>query len=71
MRTRFLFHFIIVIIIIFFTEWKKKICLLLFPCTQLPVPLGHAGDLGLRGGEEDEEEDRLVGKKDKLLDKQT
>lgn len=54
------------------------ICLLLFPCTQLPVPLGHAGGFGVerrkkRGGGAEGGESRLVGKKDKgkLLDKQT
>lgn len=30
--------------VLFFSPSGKTICLLLFPCTQLPVPLGHAGD---------------------------
>lgn len=72
MKTRFYFYF-------FFIEWKKTICLLLFPCTQLPVPLGHAeerrgeerrgeGREGEKEEEEEEEEGRKGGikKKDSL-----
>jgi len=38
-----------------FSSSGKTICLLLFPCTQLPVPLGHAEGWGeeRRRGEEE------------------
>lgn len=55
-------------ILIFFLPSGITICLLLFPCTQLPVPLGHARE---RVGEDREEENQGGRYKKRQLDKQT
>lgn len=64
MKTRFYFCFYS-----FFSPSGITNCLLLFPCTQLPVPLGHAEERRREEGEGGEEEEENQGgryKKDSL-----
>lgn len=63
-------HVLIFVFILFFSSSGITICLLLFPCTQLPVPLVHAEERRRREeGEEEEEENQRGTYQKRQLDK--